>query len=801
MLPYLLVLSALGQVAAANVRPQIGYVYPPGGRAGQTIEVKLGTYDWTPDMQVLSHDPRVKIELTGPAGEPILTPPPYWFGQKAGLVQPPLPREVPAKITLPADLAPGMIHWQVANANGGSNVGQFVVGAALEVVEPERVKEPLKLPSLPVTVSGRIAKITEVDTYHFTTTAPGLHVCRLDDRLGQPFNGLLTILNARGEVVVDSADTIGAGATLMFTAEAGAAYTATVRDVDHAGDRGYVYRLTIERAPRVVAYSPLVVARGATTAVEIVGYGIKSGAAQLETVTQSIAVPASAKETHRHEFDTPAGRASITVAVDAAADTLEPTSDDLAQRMLSAPARISGTLDREDPATLMASDRYQITAKKGDALRLVVEADRYNSSVDPSLAVIDADGKEIVRGDDLLTGPLVTSTDAAVDFKAPADGVYQVIVTDVSGNTPSRASVYRLTVDNPEQLFDFALTVPERLDIPLGGQVDLIVKSVRRGTWDDPITIRFEGLPEGATLPETPPPPAAPPTDGKKPRVKKPVPGDIKLTLTAADNVAAGASLATVIATAKTTNDAGETRTVEHRYGPLLVSTTLKTRCKVKSAVQDGGRIVNRGTTYPADVIIERLDGYEGPITLQMAATQQRQRRGICGRELVVPAGVDTVQYPVFMPEWLETSLTARINVIGVAQVPDPKGNVRHITGIMDGLIVMSLEGALLKLTHEPAERTVTPGSTIEIPLKVSRTVKLPVAAKVELIPDENDPQLFTAETLNVPASQGTGVMKVRVDPQTQFKGERQIVIRATAMQDGKWPAVSETRVSVWLGK
>lgn len=794
MLPYLLTLAALGQVAAANVRPQIGYVYPPGGRAGQTIEVRIGTYDWTPDMQVLSHDPRVKIELTGPAGEPILTPPPYWFGQKAGLVQPPLPREVPAKITLPADFPPGVIRWQVASANGGSNVGQFVVGAALEVVEPERVKEPLVLPSLPVTVSGRIAKITEVDTYRFTTTAAGLHVCRLDDRLGQPFNGMLEIRDASNRLVVDAADTTGIGATVMFVAEAGAAYTANVRDVDHAGDRGYVYRLSLERAPRIVAHSPLVVGRGTTAQVEIVGYGVKSGGAQLEAVTQAVTIPASATDTYRHEFDTPAGRASITLNVDSATDAQEPQSDDLAARMLTAPARVSGVLEREEPTTLMASDRFQFTAMKGDALRLVVEAAGYQSAVDPSIVVLDAEGKEIVRGDDLPT-----STDAAVDFKAPADGVYQVVVTDVSGSTPSRASVYRLSVDKTDALFDFALTVPERLEIPLGGQADLIVKSVRRGTWDEPIAIRFEGLPEGATLPETPPPPPAAPTDGKKPRVKKPVPGDIKLTLTAADNVAAGASLATVIATATITTDAGETRKLEKRFGPLLVSTTLKTRCKVKSAVQDGGRIVNRGTTYPADVIIERLDGYEGPIMLQMASTQQRQRRGIRGRELLVPAGVSQVQYPVFMPEWLETSLTARINVIGVAQVPDPKGNVRHITGIMDGLIVMSLEGALLKLTHEPAERTVARGSTIAVPLKVSRTARLPVEALVELVPDEDEPQLFTAAPLVVPANQPTAVLQVRVHEQTQIRGERSIVVRATALQDGKWPAVSETRVVVQI--
>ena len=77
MLASLLIASSVfGQVAAANVRPQIGYVYPPGGKAGTTVEVMLGTYDWTPDMQVFAHDPRIKIEIIGPAGEPILTPPP-----------------------------------------------------------------------------------------------------------------------------------------------------------------------------------------------------------------------------------------------------------------------------------------------------------------------------------------------------------------------------------------------------------------------------------------------------------------------------------------------------------------------------------------------------------------------------------------------------------------------------------------------------------------------------------------------------------------------------------------------------
>src|SRR5512134_3044414 len=116
----LIVVAVLGQAGPQTVKPQIGDVYPPGAKAGTTVEVRIGTYDWTTDVELFSHDPRMKIEITGPASEPILTPPPFWFGAKAGTVQPPLPCEIPARITIAADCPPGPIKWQVANANGGS---------------------------------------------------------------------------------------------------------------------------------------------------------------------------------------------------------------------------------------------------------------------------------------------------------------------------------------------------------------------------------------------------------------------------------------------------------------------------------------------------------------------------------------------------------------------------------------------------------------------------------------------------------------------------------------------------------
>ena len=48
------------------------------------------------------------------------------------------------------------------------------------------------------------------------------------------------------------------------------------------------------------------------------------------------------------------------------------------------------------------------------------------------------------------------------------------------------------------------------------------------------------------------------------------------------------------------------------------------------------GRKVHRGATFPADVIVERLEGFQGPIVLQMAAQQSYQVQGIRGDDVTV---------------------------------------------------------------------------------------------------------------------------------------------------------------------
>src|SRR5262249_35564762 len=146
-------------------------------------------------------------------------------------------------------------------------------------------------------------------------------------------------------------------------------------------------------------------------------------------------------------------------------------------------------------------------------------------------------------------------------------------------------------------------------------------------------------------------------------------------------------------------------------------------------------------------------------------------------------------------PEWLETSRTSRMGMIAVAKIPDPKGKVRHVVNDITGFVTMTMEGALLKLSAEDQELAVPVGKPFDVRLKVSRLAKLAEPVRLELrLPEELAGRL-KAEPLTVPVGQETAVF--RLTPAADLSGACNFTIRATAMQDGKYPAISEATLAV----
>ncbi len=760
--------------------PEPGYVFPSGGKAGTVIDVQLGGYDWTPDVQLFVLDPRVKLELTGEQGPVLVPPPPFWFGAKSTSTAPLLPRERAARFTLPADLPTGPIRWAVASASGaGAKTGLFWVGTEPEVNELPTTKVLQKLPALPVTVNGRLSRVEEVDAYRFAVPKDGPVTCDLfARRLGVNIHAALSIRDAKGQMIADAVDTDGRDLALTFWANANIEYTVSLHDFDFRGDRSSVYRLSLTAGPRVVATIPAVGQRGATRDVEFVGYGLATGKPKLESLVRKVTFPADAKKlAFAYKLDTPFGSAPAFDIL--LSDTPESVASAAPVQVLALPAAITGVLRQ-------SSVRFQCTGKKGDVWNVAAEAQRFGSPLDLSLAVLDATGKELLKNDDLPG-----TTDAGLTITLPADGAFSIVVSDLSGKAGNRDTIYRLTATKVAS--DFTLSTVARLNVPLGGTAELTVKVDRKGGMKSPVTIALAGLPEGVTALANLVIPADKP--------------ELKLVLAGAETAAANAAFITVTGTADGITKFASApipinlaaRFVDEQTSSILLATTLAPRLKLVAVEADGGRKVHRGSTHPAEVTLERMNGFQGEVSLQMSAAQSYQRQGITGPEMTVAANIDRAFYPCFMPEWLETTRTSRMELIGVVKVPDAKGKLRYLATPMMGRITMSIEGSILKVATVTKELKIKPGETIAIPVSVLRSAKLAVPVQLELKLPEELAGMLTAEPATIAVGQSAATFNITCAKDAKLDGEWLVTIRGTALQDGKYAVVSEATVSVQI--
>ena len=774
-------LLAFASSAFAQKAPEAGYVYPPAGKAGTTVNVALGVYDATPDMQFFTHDPRVKLEASGPPGELLLPPPPYWFGQKAFSTALPVAREVSAKFTIPANVPPGPVRWQIANASGISATGTFIVTDGTDVAEDEKAKEPQKLAALPVTVCGRLIKIEETDRYQFRAPKAGLVTIDLTARkLGANFLAVVEVRDAAGRLVADAVDSEGRDTSLTFLAAANTDYTVSVRDIDYRGHRSYVYRLAITAGPKVLAAIPAAGKRGETRNVEFVGIGVATGAPKLESVTKSVTFPAAPDKHFAYKLQTPHGDAPpFALLVSDLAEQVES-----ANRVLTLPSAVTGAFSATETEKL-----FTIAAKKGETLDVVAQAQALGSPLDVTLSLRGPDGKEVARNDDLPG-----TTDAGLTYTPQVDGTFTVVVGDQSGKTHDRASVYRLVVQKPAA--DFTLRTVQKLSVKAGTPGQLAITATRLGGHKEPITLQITGLPAGITTTG----PLVIPANAASLNIPFALAPDAAIT-TAVVRVVGTSTIdgkpAERVALAPAPGNLAADSPDEHLTPAILVGGIMTPPFKVTPVEKDGGRRIPRGAEHPAELIVERTAPFAGEIVMQMAAQQSRHKQGIRGNDVVIPPGAARAIYPVFMPEWLETARTSRMALIGYAKIPDPKGNVRYVVAAMNGQITMSIEGALLKVSVSEEERVVKPGQPFAVPVKLAVVPTLTDPVTVELIPPEALKGKVTAAPLKAEAGKTEQTLALNLKAPADASGLHRFTVRATAKRDGKYLVLSEAEFEV----
>lgn len=777
------------RAAEGQKPPGLGYVYPPVVRAGETADVQLGGFDFTSDMEWFVEDRRIELEILGPPGDYHLPPPPYWIGQRASTAAMPIPREVPARIAVPPDQPEGFVRWQVANANGSSGTALFYVSRGTEIVESRSRDFPQRLPSLPVAVSGRLSRLTEVDRFELIAERDGLiSVDLVARRLGAGFQGAIEVHDAVGRMVADVADTQGIDCCLTFAAKEGEKYVVSLHDVDFRGDRADVYRLAFTTGPRVVATNPAAGQIGSTTDIEFIGYGLATGQPVLESVRQLVTFPAELNDrSHVHRLQTAFGDVDVPIPlsniVELTGAAIRPTFPSTDQR-LTTPCAVTDRFPAEAVEHL-----YAWVTEKDEPWSIDVQARAIGSPLDVAVKVLGPDGKLIAENDDLPG-----TTDAHLDFSTTVAGIHVCVVRSMSAPIGASHELYRLEVRRQQS--DFSLTVPQQINIPLGGQIDIPVQAARRGSFRGEIAIGVEGLPEGV----------APDGEWKVPAEKS----EAKLLLRCAADVAVvareirligtardGETLLERVATAGAAGNLCPRSPFDQQTSRVLLAMTMPPPLDVLVVDRERQRDVHRGTTNRTELDIVRHSGFAGDVSIEMTAQQDRDRQGVRGLIIRVPPDASRVLYPTFMPEWLSTDLTRRIVVHAVAGVPDPKGNVRYLTKAGDARITMIMEGALLKLSSEGVEQDIAAGGSFDVPITLARSPELTMDVAIELVVPEELSGLMHAEALRLPATQDCGVLRIHTVEDRRLDGPWTLRLTATALEEGQWPIVAEASIPI----
>jgi hypothetical protein len=140
------------------------------------------------------------------------------------------------------------------------------------------------------------------------------------------------------------------------------------------------------------------------------------------------------------------------------------------------------------------TSRFRFEGHAGQDVVAEVYARRLGSPLDSLLRLTDASGHVLAWNDDYedpAAGLLTHQADSYLLARLPADGTYEVHLTDAQ-NDGSDAHAYRLRIGPPQP--DFALIVtPSSINAAAGHAVPICVHAVRKDGFDGDIEVALKG--------------------------------------------------------------------------------------------------------------------------------------------------------------------------------------------------------------------------------------------------------------------------------------------------------------------
>ncbi|GAB4141079.1 MAG: hypothetical protein Tsb009_10720 [Planctomycetaceae bacterium] len=775
----------LGIVNSGRAQPRPGYepsathIYPAGARRGTTVDLRVGSECLPPFARFQMFGEKFNLqtilkERVQSPGEP---------SPRRRPTEEPItyPREWKSRVSIPITMPTGVISWRLSCAQGGTPTRPFLIGDLPEYLEKESnsTLENANRVELPVTVNGHIHGERDLDFFRFSAKPGDVVVCEiLAARLQSRLDPVFRIFDGDGQPVSTEVIYIHQDPVVAFRANSQGDYYCCISNVSHRGDPAHVYRINISTRPFVRFVFPSGGQAGTTGELEI---HQMSGTDKPNVVSRTVTFPIgneSAFVLHdENNRRTWMHRMKLSVNQHRNLRETKANESQKTATEIPVPVTLHGRL-----STPTDQDWYHFQPKKGKRYEIVCTSASGSRSY-PTLQLVDGTGQQIK----LLRSIDNDRRECRLEWQAADDNPLFLRIRDQQyGAQGGRDFSYRLTIQPAIENFSVNITSSSFSVLP-GKELRIPVTVLRTGGFNQPVTLKIPKLPKGISA---------------KPLV---VPGNKtsgSIRLKIADSARVGDSRFQVSASAKI---AGKTQTKYATVeGAALLGHPEKSEFHLtvrhppvfRLFCSEAYLYAHRGSVFLYPMEIERLNNFQGKITLQIGDRQNRDLDGIQMFEVTVPPGKSEIDLPIYLPETMHINIQSQSQLYSQAYAifTDKHGKRQSVLVLSEKRNMLRTLPPVVKLKSVTEAVNAKPGSTVSCRLKLERTSNFPGPMTVQLLPTPG----FSARPVTFKARQTKVEIPVVVNQSVEAK-TTQLKFRAAGKMQNGTQIYSETTVEVRL--
>jgi len=382
------------------IPPSLAKIWPVGMERGSTATFTLDGRNLSGAKAVIFDAPGITAKITQITD----LPEEKATGKFSTEAAVPLAKKQSAllEITVAKDVPPDVYRFRVQTPLGTTNMVPLAIGALPEVKKSEKsadtaLTQPVVLPA---TMVGTITAPGDRDRYEFDGKAGEDVVFEVvASKLGSRLESLLALSDSSGRVLTEAGrHDNSADATLTYRLPQDGKYTLTISDREGSGGKDDYYRVDAGALPYITRYFPLGVHAGETTAVVVEGVNL-GGIRELK-----IEAPKQAGDwktlpiTLQENAALPLNKVRLVVGDLPEIVEQEPNNSLAQAEDVSFPVTINGHIGGgAKPGEASDEDYFRFHAARGQQLTIDVEAARVGSPLDSVIEVLNAQGNAIPR--------------------------------------------------------------------------------------------------------------------------------------------------------------------------------------------------------------------------------------------------------------------------------------------------------------------------------------------------------------------------------------------------------------------